>query len=102
MLTDRLSERIKQLTESAAELPEDVQDELAARLAIELDNAIWDAQLRDDANLEPFAELIEEARRGPWLPWPTPEEAGVADQLDAEDLATLHQSEDANANGQKT
>ncbi len=88
MLTDRLNECIKQLVESAGHLREDVQDELDERLAIELDNAIWDAQLRDDANLEPFAELIEEARRGPGLPWPTPEEAGVADRLDAEDLAT--------------
>jgi hypothetical protein len=89
MLTDRLNERIKQLAESASQLPEDVQDQLAERLAIELDNALWDAQLRDDANLEPFAELIEEARRGPWLPWPSPEEAEVADRLDAEDLAGL-------------
>lgn len=88
MLTDRLNERIKQLVDRAGQLPADVQDHLAERLAVELDNALWDAQLRDDANLEPFAEMIEEARRGPKLPWPAPEEAGVADQLDAEDLAT--------------
>jgi len=75
MLTDRLNERIKQLVESAGEFPADVQDHLAERLAVELDNALWDAQLRDDANLEPFAELIEAARRDPKLPWPSPRNA---------------------------
>ncbi len=61
MLTERLSERIRELTAQSAQLPANVQDELADRLAVELDNAIWDAQLADDANLEPFREMIEEA-----------------------------------------
>jgi hypothetical protein len=74
MLTERLSERLKELTASAAQLPPDVQDELAERLAVELDNARWDARLADDANLGPFREMIEEARRGPKLPWPSPKE----------------------------
>jgi hypothetical protein len=63
MLTDRLNERIKQLVDSAGQLPADVQDHLAERLAVELDNALWDAQLCDNSNLEPFAEMIEEACR---------------------------------------
>jgi hypothetical protein len=54
---------------------------------------MWDAQLADDANIEPFREMIEEARHGPKASWPTPEESGVADQLDAEDLATLREPE---------
>jgi hypothetical protein len=93
MLTERLSERIKELTTQGTQLPPNVQDELADRLAIELDNAMWDAQLADDANLDSFREMIEEARHGPKVSWPTPEEAGVADQLDAEDLATLRETE---------
>ena len=93
MLTERLSERIKELTTQSAQLPPNVQDELADRLAVELDNAMWDAQLADDANLDPFREMIEEARHGPKASWPEPQEAGVADQLDAEDLATLREPE---------
>jgi hypothetical protein len=54
MLTEHLNERLKELAASAAQLPPGVQDELADRLAIELENAVWDAQLADDANLEPF------------------------------------------------
>ncbi len=49
MLTDRLSERLKELAASAEQLPAGVQDHLAERLAVELDNAVWDAQLRDPA-----------------------------------------------------
>lgn len=93
MLTERLSERIKELTAQSAQLPPSVQDELADRLAVELDNAMWDAQLADDANLEPLREMIEEARHDPKASWPSPEEAGVVDQLDAEDLATLREPE---------
>jgi hypothetical protein len=49
MLTDRLSERLKELAASAEQLPADVQDHLAERLAVELDNAVLDTQLRDPA-----------------------------------------------------
>jgi hypothetical protein len=93
MLTERLSERLRELAASAAQLPPDVQDDLAERLAVELGNARWDAQVADEANLEPLREMIEEARRGPKLPWPSPEEAAVADHLEPEDLATLHEPE---------
>ena len=89
MITKSLSEQLHELAESAAKLPSEVQDSLAKQLAIALDNARWDAQLRDPANLGPLRELIEEAQKGPKLPWPSATEAGVADHLDPEDLTIL-------------
>jgi hypothetical protein len=68
MLTEHLSQRLKELVASAALLPAGVQDELAERLAAELDNAVWDAQLADDGNIEPLREMIEEARHSSKLP----------------------------------
>jgi len=95
MLSEHLAERLKALSDCAEQLPPELQEKLAAQIESIIDNAIWDAQLRDLANLEVLRELAEEARRGPKLPMPTPHDTGDAHLLDPDDLEILMQPEDA-------
>lgn len=95
MVSEHLAERLKALADCAEQLPPELQEKLAAQIESIIDNAIWDAQLRDPANLEILRELAEEALQGPKLPMPTPFDTGDQGLLDADDLAILTQPEDA-------
>ena len=95
MLSEHLAERLRALSDCAEQLPPELQEKLAAQIGSIIDNAIWDAQLRDPANLEALRELAEEARRGPKLPMPTPYDTGDAHLLDSADLDILVQPDDA-------
>jgi hypothetical protein len=45
-----LSERIRTALERAAQLPADLQEKLAAEIESAVDNALWDAELRNPRN----------------------------------------------------
>lgn len=92
MLTERLTERLKAVADNAAQLPPEAQDRLAEQIASVLENALWDAQLRDPRHLEVLRGLAGEARRGPKLPMPTPRDTGDESLIDADDLAVLMDS----------
>ena len=89
MVTERLSERLQAVAEHASELSPDAQDQLAEQIATALDNALWDAQLRDPAHLDALRALADEARSGPKLPMPTPRDTGDEDAVDPETLTEL-------------
>jgi hypothetical protein len=76
MLTDHLTERLKEITANASQLSPEAQDKLAEEIANALENALWDAQLRDPQHLEALRELADEARHGSKLPMPTPHDTG--------------------------
>jgi hypothetical protein len=95
MLTDRLTERLKAVADSAEQLSPEAQDQLAEQIASALENALWDAQLRDPRHLEVLRGLAEEARSGPKLPMPTPRDTGDENLVDADDLVVLMDAEDA-------
>ena len=71
-----LNERLKAALDSAAQLPPEVQDKVAAQIESAVRNALWDAQLNDPQYDDVIRELIEEAKRGPQLPFPTPADMG--------------------------
>ena len=74
-MTAILSERLKAAIDSAAQLPRERQDELAARIEAlldELDEVAWDAAFADVRSPNFFAELAAEADAGPHRPFPTP------------------------------
>ena len=71
-----LNERLKAALDSAAQLPPEVQDKVAAQIESAVRNALWDAQLSDPHYDDVISELIEEAKRGPQLPFPTPADMG--------------------------
>lgn len=89
MLTPRLSERLDALAHTAEQLPVEEQDKLADQIAAIVDNTIWDAQLRDPADLAILRELAEEARRGPKLAMPTPRDTGDEEALEPDVPRTL-------------
>jgi hypothetical protein len=71
-----LTERLKAALESAEQLPPDAQEELAQAIERAIDNAIWKALLADPRSGPVLDEMIEEAKRGPLLPFPTPADMG--------------------------
>jgi hypothetical protein len=87
MVTERLSERLQAVAELAGDLPPEAQDQLAEQIATALENALWDAQLRDPAHLDVLRALADEARSGPKLPMPTPRDTGDETAVDPETLA---------------
>ncbi len=89
MITERLADRLKAVTDHAGQLSPEAQDELAEQITTALDNAVWDSQLRDPAHLAVLRELAEEARRPPKLPIPKPSDPGDDDAVSDDDLATL-------------
>lgn len=93
MLTERLVERLKAVEASAQQLSPDLQDKLAEQIASALDNALWDAELRDPEHLAVLRELAEEARRNPKLPMPKPDDTGDTHLLDPEDVKALASDE---------
>jgi len=82
-----LSERIRAAVERAANLPAELQERVASEIESAIDNAVWDAQLRDPANRPIHEALIAEALAGPALPPPTAEELGLSDDLGDDDDA---------------
>ncbi|MGH2516148.1 MAG: hypothetical protein ACRDHP_10885 [Ktedonobacterales bacterium] len=77
-----LSERLQAVINSAAQLPADIQDQVAAQLESAITNALWDADLRDPQNDAWLTEWIAEARQDETVDFPLPsavETAGKAD-----------------------
>jgi hypothetical protein len=75
MITDRLRTAL----DSAADIPPEAQDQLAARIEAwldALDDALWDQQFADPRSQAVFAGLAAQAQRGPFLPFPTPADMG--------------------------
>jgi hypothetical protein len=66
-----ISEKLRAVLAEAEQLPLDVQDKLADALAEALDEALWQAQFNDPRSGPVLDRLIEKAKQGPWLPWPT-------------------------------
>ena len=58
-----LSARLKAAIDSAAQLPPDAQEKIAAQLESALATALWDADLNDPENDEWLSEWIAEARQ---------------------------------------
>jgi hypothetical protein len=83
-----IAEGLKAALEHAAERAADLSPEEQARLAVQIesaiDNAIWDAQLRDPRNDAAIAALIDEAKRDERLPFPRPAAWTEADEADEE------------------
>ena len=49
-MSSSLLERVQEALERAASLPPEQQERVAADILSVIDNALWDAQLRDPAN----------------------------------------------------
>jgi hypothetical protein len=71
-----LADRLKSAFEQAQKLPPEAQDRIAEEIERAIDNAQWDAELNDPQYDEVLRELIEEAKREPSLPFPTPSDIG--------------------------
>ena len=73
-MTTILSERLQAAMDSAARLPRERQDELAARIEEpldELDSAAWDAAFVEPGSADFFAELAADVESGPTRPFPS-------------------------------
>jgi hypothetical protein len=82
-MSNSLLERVQEALERAATLPPDEQERVAADILSVIDNALWDAQLRDPANQEAHEALIAQALAEDDLqPFPTAEELGIDDLAD--------------------
>ncbi|HEY7094236.1 MAG TPA: hypothetical protein VH393_13720 [Ktedonobacterales bacterium] len=82
-MTSSLLERVQEALERAASLPPEQQERVAADILSVIDNALWDAQLRDSANQAAHEALIAEAlAEDEFAPFPTAEELGVEDPSD--------------------
>jgi hypothetical protein len=79
-MSSSLLERVQEALERASSLPPEQQERIAADILSVIDNALWDAQLRDPANQAAHQALIDEAlAEGNFQPFPTAEELGVED-----------------------
>lgn len=65
-----LSARLKAAIESAAQLPPDAQEKIAAQLESAIANALWDADLNDPEDDEWLREWIAEARQDETVDFP--------------------------------
>ena len=99
-----LSERLQAAIDSAARLPRERQDELAARIEAlldEVDEAVWEAAFADPNSAAFFAELAAEADAadsGPRQPFPKPAgwtEADEARERELDRLAGIPTPEEA-------
>ena len=71
-----LTERLKAVMDSAAQLPPAVQDRLAEEIESAIDNAVWDAELDDPQYDHLIEALIARARKQDPLPLLTPADMG--------------------------
>jgi hypothetical protein len=78
MITDRLKEAIN----NATQLPPEQQDQIAAQIEEAIENAIWDAQLRDPQYQPIIAEMAKRALQEAPRPVPTPHDFGLEDDDD--------------------
>jgi hypothetical protein len=86
-MSSTLIERVQEALERAASLPPEQQERVAADILSVIDNALWDAQLRDPANQAAHDALIAEAlAEGDFQPFPSAEELGV-EEPDGEDAS---------------
>ena len=84
-MSSTLIERVQEALERAASLPPEQQERVAADILSVIDNALWDAQLRDPANQAAHDALIAEAlAEGDFQPFPTAAELGVEEGADDE------------------
>ena len=81
-----LSERIRTAVERAAQLPTDLQEKLAAEIETAVDNALWDAKLRDPRNRAMHQAMIAEALADPGLPMPTACDLGIDEDAENDKL----------------
>ncbi len=77
-----LSERIRTAVERAAQLPTDLQEKLAAEIETAVDNALWDAELRDPRNRAMHQAMIAEALADSELPMPTARDLGIDEDVE--------------------
>jgi uncharacterized protein (DUF2267 family) len=78
MITDRL----RAVVDSAAQLPPEAQDKVAAQLERAVRNALWDAQLGDPQYDHILEELIARADEQEPLHFPVPQGWTEADDAD--------------------
>jgi hypothetical protein len=69
-----INEKFRAFVAHVEQLPPEVQDQLADALAEALDDAQWQAQFDDPCSAPALDRLIEKAKNGPWLPWPSEDE----------------------------
>jgi hypothetical protein len=69
-----ISEKMREVMANVEQLPIEVQDRLAEALADAIDDALWQAQLDDPRSGPALDRLIEKAKSGPWLPFPSEED----------------------------
>lgn len=67
-----LNEKLQAAIDEAATLSPEAQEELAAQIESWLADARWDALLEDPREDAFVAELFQQARKGPFRPFPTP------------------------------
>ena len=67
-----LTERLQAAINSAASLPAEAQDKVAAQIESAILNAQWDAELADPQNDEWLKQWIEEAQQEETVDFPTP------------------------------
>ncbi|HEX6816767.1 MAG TPA: hypothetical protein VF120_00190 [Ktedonobacterales bacterium] len=75
-----LSERLKAVVESAAQLPAEMQEKLAAQLEAAIANAQWDIDLNDPDNDKWLEEWIAEARRDEVVEFPRTRDDNRSDE----------------------
>ena len=98
-MNSAIIERVQAALERVASLPPEQQERIAADILSVIDNALWDAQLRDPANQAAHDALIAEAlAEGDFQPFPTAEELGVEEPTDEDATgASAHSLQDEHA-----
>ena len=71
-----LNEKLQAAIKEATTLSPEAQEELAAQIESWLADARWNTLLEDPRGDALVAELFEQARKGPFRPFPTPADMG--------------------------
>jgi hypothetical protein len=79
-----LTERLKAVIDSAAQLPAEAQDKLAAQLEAAIANALWDADLNNPQNDAWLQEWIAEARQDETVDFPRPRVSGTEGNIEGD------------------
>jgi len=94
-MSSTLMERVQEALERAASLPPEQQERIAADILSVIDNALWDAPLRDPANQAAHDALIAEAlAEDDFRPFPTAEELDVEEPTDEDGTGAAHPRQD--------